>query len=126
MTLAVEALVAAAKAAGATVVESAGAVVLVVPTARTADPTELLPLVEAARVAATSVRVVRDAIRSGVLPAVGKQRDRAVRRGELEAWIESRRAPVVKVTDEQEQRIEARLRRKRRSKPGAGSAACAM
>jgi hypothetical protein len=104
------ALVTAARAQGATVLETPGATVIVVNMAPTASLDELLPLPDAARVAATSVRVVREAIRSGALPALGRQRDRAVRRRDLESWIESRRSPVARVERGQEARIEARLR----------------
>jgi len=38
----------------------------------------LIPVAEAARLAATSVRIVRDAIRRGELTAFGRMRDRAV------------------------------------------------
>jgi len=42
------------------------------------DPKALLPLVDAARAAGASKRVLRDAIRCGELPAFGRQRDRAI------------------------------------------------
>ena len=58
----------------------------------TDDPVALVPLVDAARLAGTSVRVMRDALRAGDLAAYGRQRDRSVRRADLERWIESRRA----------------------------------
>ncbi|HZU84415.1 MAG TPA: hypothetical protein VE987_15905 [Polyangiaceae bacterium] len=99
----------AARASGATVLETPGATVIVVPTTTVADADELLPLAEAARVAATSVRVLKDAIRGGALAAVGRQRDRAVRRRDLDAWIETRRAPVARVEDGQAARVERRL-----------------
>jgi hypothetical protein len=61
---------------------------------------DLVPIAVAARIAATSVRVVRDAIRSDDLPAFGKQRDRSVRRSDLDKWIESRRSkPIAGVVD---------------------------
>jgi hypothetical protein len=75
------------------------------------DPGELLPVAEAARVAATSVRVLRDAIRAGLLPAHGGQRDRSVRRSDLDAWIATRAAPVRRVEQGQAGRVEARLAR---------------
>ncbi len=40
--------------------------------------------------AATSPRVVRDAIRRGELAAFGRMRDRAVRHADLAAWIAGR------------------------------------
>ena len=50
----------------------------------------LIPIAEAARLAATSPRVVRDAIRRGELAAFGRMRDRAVRHADLAAWIAGR------------------------------------
>ena len=109
------ALVATARAMGATVIDTPGSLVIVVPDPMGANPDELLPLAEASRTAATSMRVIRDAIRSGALPAVGRQRDRAVRRRDLDSWIETRRAPVANVTEGQAERVERRMARKRRS-----------
>ena len=61
----------------------------------------LIPVAEAARLAATSARVVRDAIRRGELTAFGRMRDRAVRHADLAAWIASRaREPVEGIDDE--------------------------
>jgi hypothetical protein len=57
-------------------------------------PETLVPIREAARAAGTSPRVLRDAIRQGELPAFGRQRDRAVRRADLDQWIGARRVPV--------------------------------
>lgn len=82
-----------------------------------AAPDGLLPLLEAARHAATSVRTVRSAIRAGELPAVGRQRDRAVRRADLDRWIESRRVRPVAGIDDAD--LEARMRRLSRA-CGAG------
>ena len=79
---------------------------LVPPAAR---PDDLVALAEAARIAATSCRVVRDAIRTGDLPAFGRERDRAVRRGDLERWIESRRMRPVAGPDDDD--IDRRIRR---------------
>jgi hypothetical protein len=112
---AVLALVAAAHSTGGTVVETPVGTIIVLPRQATASPDELLPLTEAARIAATSKRVVKDAIRAGVLPAVGGQRDRAVRRRDLEAWIEGRRAPVARVADGQQSRVERRLARSQKA-----------
>lgn len=77
---------------------------------------DLLTLVEAARVAGLpcrrdgqpSTRVLRDAIRAGDLPAFGRQRDRTVRRDDLERWVESRRV-VHEAIDDRD--IERRMRR---------------
>jgi hypothetical protein len=59
----------------------------------------LIPVAEAARLAATSVRVVRDAIRQGELAAFGGMRDRAVRHADLVAWIASRALKPVEGID---------------------------
>lgn len=75
-------------------------------------PDDLLTLAEAARAAATSLRVVREAIRGGALPAFGGQRDRAVRRVDLAAWIECRRVKpdaADAVVDDDD--VERRMRR---------------
>ena len=51
----------------------------------------LIPIAEAARLAATSPRVVRDRdLRRGELAAFGRMRDRAVRHADLAAWIAGR------------------------------------
>jgi hypothetical protein len=60
----------------------------------------LVPVAEAARLAATSVRVVRDAIRRGELAAFGRVRDRAVRHADLGAWIASRALEPVEGIDD--------------------------
>jgi hypothetical protein len=108
--MSVDALVAMARAAGATVIEAAGATIVVV--ARPAEPSTpdaLIPIAAAAERAATSTRVIRDAIRAGDLPAFGRQRDRALRRADLDKWIESRRArPIAGPADAD---LERRMRR---------------
>jgi len=71
----------------------------------------LLTITEAARHAATSRRVLNDAIRRGVLTAYGGQRDRAVRRADLDAWIESRRYTARHVIGPVDADIERRIRR---------------
>jgi hypothetical protein len=114
MIPAVDALVVAAQAAGGTVVQTPAATIIVIPTRPAADPDELVPLKEAARLAATSVRVLREAIRSGALVALGRQRDRSVRRRDLDAWIETRTAPVARVAETQSSRVELRLLRGKR------------
>ena len=53
-----------------------------------ADTTALMPIAEAAVHAGTSERTLREAIRAGTLPAYGRQRDRAIRRGDLDGSIE--------------------------------------
>jgi hypothetical protein len=81
-------------------------------TVDTADPGGLLPLADAARVAGTSMRVLRDAIRRGELPAYGRQRDRGVTRADLTRWIESRRVrPVSGPIDADMERRVTRLSR---------------
>jgi hypothetical protein len=113
VSLAVERIVALAREAGATVVESSAGTIIVLPAA--SDRDELLPIRAAAREAATTVRVVQDAVRRGELPAVGRQRDRAVRRSDLESWIQSRRMPVAAVAQDQAARVERRLGSRRRT-----------
>ncbi len=82
------------------------------------NPEELVPLGEAARFAATSPRIVRDAISVGHLPAYGGQRDRSVRRRDLGQWIESRKVPVRMGPDDPDiERRMARLEREGRKKP---------
>jgi len=90
---------------------SHGALVLSVPGAdiavwsRTKEADDLVLLPEAAELAKTSVRVVKDAIRSGELSAFGKQRDRTVRRSDVARWVEARRVrPVVGPIDADIQR----------------------
>src|SRR5690606_14096059 len=62
----------------------------------TDDPAELIAVSDAAQIARCSTRALRDAARAGELALYGRQRSRTVRRGDLMAWIESRRAPVVR------------------------------
>jgi hypothetical protein len=76
----------------------------------------LIPVVEAARLAATSVRVVRDAIRRGELTAFGRMRDRAVRHADLAAWIASRALEPVEGVDDAD--IARRVRRLAQLKRG--------
>lgn len=75
------------------------------------DPGELVLLREGARLAATSLRVLRTAIRTGDLPAFGGQRDRSVRRQDLERWIESRRLSLPGPNDDDVERRMKRLAR---------------
>jgi hypothetical protein len=77
------------------------------------DPSELLPIRDAAREGATSLRVVQDAVRRGDLAAYGGQRDRSIRRSDLERWVTDRRAPVASVERDQMGRVELRLARRR-------------
>jgi hypothetical protein len=78
---------------------------------RSTAPDDLLSLVVAATIAATTVRVLREAIRTGDLPAYGRQRDRAVRRADIDKWIATRRAtPTAGVDDRDIARRMGRLR----------------
>jgi hypothetical protein len=78
---------------------------------------DLVPLAEAARIAATSTRVLRHAIRVGELDAFGRQRDRSVRRADLARWIESRRTrPTTGPVDEDIARRVIQLSRQARTK----------
>lgn len=82
------------------------------------DPNAMVALHEAARLAGTSPRVVRDAIRAGDLAGYGRQRDRSVRRADLDAWIASRRLRPVEGADDRD--IAARIARLAR-RPKAGT-----
>jgi hypothetical protein len=77
----------------------------------------LVPLAEAAQLAATSVRVVRDAIRNRQLVAYGRMRDRAIRRSDLDKWIASREVKPVRGVDDAD--IERRMARLARTSPRA-------
>jgi hypothetical protein len=85
------------------------------------DPEAFVPVREAARAAGTSARVIRDAIRRRDLPAFGRQRDRVIRRADLDRWIESRRVAVVEGPDDPD--IERRMARiaRARARRRAGS-----
>ena len=85
------------------------------PPASRAD--DLLSLPDAARTACTRVSVLRRAGRAGDLPMYGGERDRSVRRSDLESWIESRLVKHPAVDDADVQRrmrrlADARARRK--------------
>jgi hypothetical protein len=79
-----------------------------------ASADDLLPLAEAARTAATSLRVLRDAIRRGELAGYGRQRDRSVRRVDLTRWIDERR---VRIEGADDLDIARRVRRLRAVRP---------
>lgn len=84
---------------------------------------DLLPIAEAARIAATSTRVVKESIRSGDLPAFGRQRDRAVRRADLDAWVVARRVkPLAGPDDDEIDRRVDELARARAKRSKAGGA----
>jgi hypothetical protein len=101
---------------GVVVVRTTAAIVVVVPLrGDEVSPDDLLPLAKAAEIACTSLRVLRDAIRGGELTAFGRQRQRAIRRGDLAGWIESRRVrPTMGVIDADIERRIARLTREAR------------
>ena len=111
-------IISAAEACGATVVKSGGAVVIVLASDRY-DRDELLTLVHAAQLAATSTRVLREAIRDGELQAFGRQRDRAVKRCDLDAWIAARRVRVEVGRDDD--LIDRRVRRLERQRGKAAA-----
>lgn len=94
-----EALIAAAARLDATIVRAPGVIIIVLPDA-TSRPDELVPLDAVAQLAKTSVRVIKDAIRSGALVGYGKQRNRSARRSDVDAWIESRRYQPVMGPDD--------------------------
>jgi hypothetical protein len=60
----------------------------------------LIPIRDAARFSAASVRAMHRAIRAGDLPVYGRKRNRAVRRGDVLAWIAQRRAPILPAPDD--------------------------
>jgi hypothetical protein len=86
------ALVAQARAVGATVVELAGATIIVVPSANATQSTDDHLSLEEARALGKfkTTRPIRDAARAGEVRVYGKERTRTVRRGEFLAWLESR------------------------------------
>lgn len=112
MSAAVEQLVRMAEAAGATVVRSPAGTIIVLPISQGADPGEHLSL-EEARVLGklASTRQIKEAGHRGELTLYGSERTRTVKRGELVAWLESRRSPAAAVPKGQAGRVEARLRR---------------
>jgi hypothetical protein len=86
-----------------------GTAAILITLPRTSDAHALIDLVAAAHHAATSPRVLREAMRKGELAGFGGQRDRSVRREDLERWIEARRlSPVAGVDDDD---IDRRVRR---------------
>lgn len=107
---------AGARQLGATVIEIAGAVHIVLACTTSAGD-ELVPLEQAAKIAATSKRVIADAVRSGDLRAYGRQRDRAIRRADLDAWIEARavRVEVGRDDDAIDLRVKRIERQRQRS-----------
>jgi hypothetical protein len=84
-------------------------IILSAPAAASESPADLIPEADAARLAATRIRTVRDARRTGELVAFGGQRDRSYRRGDVLAWAESRRAPVHEAIDDRD--IDRRMAR---------------
>ena len=84
----------------------------------------LIPVAEAARLEATSLRVVRDAIRRGELAAFGRMRDRAVSHADLIAWIGARAfKPVDGIDDADIARRVRRLAEEKRTRTGTARAA---
>jgi hypothetical protein len=90
-TLAQNEIVEAARAHGATIVESPTQTTIVL---SKRDDDELLPIERASEIAATTDRVLRAAINAAELPAFGGQRDRSVKRSDLETWIISRKVRI--------------------------------
>lgn len=82
------------------------------------DADALIPIDDAVRIAGLrSKRPLTEARRSGELVMFGGQRSRAVRRRDLMAWIESRRAPIVRdVIDEADDDIARRMRSKEKKR----------
>jgi hypothetical protein len=78
------------------------------------SPDDLLPEAEACRIAACSRRTLADARKRREIPSYGRQRDRAYRRGDLQAWIESRRVVHPAMDDDD---IARRVRRLSKGAP---------
>jgi hypothetical protein len=112
---AVRILAEARRTGAAIAVTSTGTATVILVSPPVAPATDLVRLVDAAAIAVTTVRVLRDAIRRGDLKAVGGQRDRAVRRPDLEAWVESRAVRLGAVDDLDIDRRMRRLAREQRS-----------
>ncbi len=110
--------VAAARDAGAVVLETNAGVMIAIPR-RDEHAGDILHEVDAARIAGVSVRTLRDARRAGELVMAGRQRSRTVRRSDLDAWIESRRSPVATMNESAIDKRVARLERSRKSAGGA-------
>jgi hypothetical protein len=109
-------ILAEARRTGAAVaVTSTGTATVILVSPPAVPATDLVRLVDAAAIAVTTVRVIRDAIRRGDLKAVGGQRDRAVRRPDLAAWVESRAVRHDAVDDLDLDRRMRRLARERRT-----------
>jgi hypothetical protein len=71
-----------------------------------------IPETEAAKLAGVSIRTLRADRRAGRIKVYGKQRSRVVRRRDLEAYIESRRVPLVRdVIKADDVDVERRVRR---------------
>lgn len=75
------------------------------------SPDEHLTIPECVRVSKRSRRMISEAIRAGNLPAAGRQKDRTVRRADLEAWIASRNVVHASIDDADVERRIARLAR---------------
>lgn len=74
------------------------------------DPEELLTLDEARELAKLrTTRPLKEAARRGELPLYGSERMRRVKRAELDAWLVSKRAPVL--TGPVDPDLEARMAR---------------
>lgn len=100
---AINAIVSAAAEVGATIVRSHGSTIIVLP-AREPTGDDLLTLAEAASLTKESIRTLKDARRSSALRMFGGQRSRTVRRADLIAWIETKRAPIVRGVDDEDMR----------------------
>lgn len=84
--------------------------------AASADGDEMLALAGAAALAGVSERTLRDARRCGDLVMFGGQRSRTIRRADLLAWIESRKAPIVTDVVADDDDIEARIHRREKGR----------
>lgn len=83
-----------------------------------AEPPPFLSYQQGARLVGTTVSSIRKAVRRGALTAYGGQRDRALKRSDLLAWAESRKAPIV--TGHDSPAIAVRVARLVRDRAGKG------
>ena len=100
-----------------TIVQSSGAIIIVLATAGP-NVDGLLSLDEARVLAKLkTTRPILDAVRAGELKAFGKQRSRTVRRSDLLAWVESRSVKPIAGLDDLD--IQRRIKRLEHERAGA-------
>ncbi len=101
---------------GATVLAGPVGTMIMV-SAPSSTPDDLVPLAECAAIAKCSVDTIKNARRTGALEMFGGQRDRSARRSNLMTWIESRRVrPVAGADDDDMARRMVRLAKSKSGK----------